>query len=298
MSHKIAHSVCLPAVRLTGPARFVPPPGTCDAHVHVFGDPERYPYTAERSFTPSPGQTHAALNMLHETLGIARSVIVQSGIQEPAVMLEALRAQPARLRGIAVLKGDVTDATLQEMHEAGVRGMRVNLFQRGGAQVYRGGAGFADLEAIAPRVKKFGWHIQAWLDADHLGHWAPQLLGLGLDVVVDHMGRITTDRGLDSPGFQHLCILLRTGRVWCKLSGADRISVGEEPYIDAVPYARALLEANREQVVWGTDWPHVNYFDKPVPSDTGLMDLLPAMAPDAPDRQRLLVDNPQRLYGF
>lgn len=290
--------VCLPTVPLAGPAAFVPPPNACDAHVHVFGDPDRYPYGAERSFTPSPGQTLAALDALHQTLGFARSVIVQSGIQGPAVMLDALRAEPERLRGVAVLKGDVTDGMLQELHEAGVRGMRVNLFHRGGAQVYRGGAGFADLEAIAPRVKRFGWHIQAWLDADHLSHWAPLLLGLGLEVVVDHMGRITTDRGVDSPGFEHLCALLRTGRVWCKVSGADRISVGNEPYNDAVPYARALLDANRDQVVWGTDWPHVNYYDKSVPSDNGLVDLLPSMAPDASDRDRLLVDNPRRLYDF
>ena len=293
-----AGPLCLPALPLTGRAAFVPPPDACDAHVHVFGDPDRYPYGAERSFTPPPGQGLAALDALHGALGFARSVIVQSGIQGPAVMLDALRAEPDRLRGVAVLKGDVSDAVLQELHEAGVRGVRVNLFQRGGSQVYRGGTSFADLEAIAPRVKQYGWHIQAWLDADHLEQWAPRLLGLGLDIVVDHMGRITTDRGVDSPGFQHLCTLLRTGRVWCKLSGADRISVAGAPYIDAVPYARALLDANRDQVVWGTDWPHVNYFDRPVPSDTGLVDLLPAMAPDASDQHRLLVDNPGRLYGF
>jgi len=290
--------VCLPTVPTTAPAGFVPPPDACDAHVHVFGDPACYPYAAERSFTPSPGQTLAALDDLHRTLGFARSVIVQSGVQSPAVMLDALRAEPDRLRGIAVLKGDVSDAELRELHEAGVRGVRVNLFQRGGVQVYRGGTGFADLEAIAPRVKRFGWHIQAWLDADHLAHWAPQLLGFGLDVVLDHMGRITTDRRVGSPGFQHLCTLLREGRVWCKLSGADRISVAGAPYQDAVPYAHALLQANPGRVVWGTDWPHVNYYDRPVPSDTGLVELLPLIAPDQTDRQRLLVDNPGQLYGY
>lgn len=288
----------MPALPLTGPAQFVPPAGACDAHVHVYGDPSRYPYLAERSFTPPLGQTLQALDALHQTLGFARSVIVQSGSQGPAVMLDALRAEPARLRGVAVLKGDVGDAELQALHEAGVRGMRVNLFQRGGVQVYRGGAGLADLEAIAPRVRRFGWHVQAWLDADHLVHWAPRLLGLGLEVVVDHMGRITTDRGVDSPGFDHLCSLLRAGRVWCKLSGADRISVAGRPYADAVPYARALLAANRDRVVWGTDWPHVNYFDDTVPADTDLVDLLPQIAADAADRQRLLVDNPQALYDF
>ncbi len=293
-----AERVCLPAHVPSGPARFQPPANACDAHVHVYGDPARYPMLGERSFTPPPGQGLAALDRLHRALGFARSVVVQSSGQGADILLDTLRAQPARLRGVAVLKGDVTDRLLAELHEAGVRGMRVNLFQRGGQNVYRGGAGFADLEAIAPRVKRYGWHVQAWLDANDLPHWAPSLLGLGLDIVVDHMGRITTDRGVDSPGFAHLCGLLRDGRVWCKLSGADRISVAGPPYADAIPYARALLAANRDRVVWGTDWPHVNYFEGPVPVDSELVDLLPEIAPDAADQQRLLVDNPTELYGF
>lgn len=290
--------VCRAAQPATGPAGFTPPPHTCDSHVHVFGDLARHPLMEERSFTPPPGQGLADLLRLHDTLGIARSVLVQTGVQGPDVMLEALRQAPQRLRGIAVLKADATDRRLAELDEAGVRGLRVNLFQRGGHQVYRGGATFADIEALAPRVRPFGWHVQAWLDAEDLPDWAPRLLGLGLEVVVDHMGRITTDRGIHSRGFDALCELLRTGRAWCKLSGADRISVAGSPYEDAIPYAQALIAANRDRVVWGTDWPHVNYFDTPVPHDATLLDLLPRYAPDAADRERLLVVNPQRLYRF
>jgi predicted TIM-barrel fold metal-dependent hydrolase len=290
--------LCRPPQDVTGPASFTPPPGACDAHVHVFADPGRHPYEAERSFTPPPGLSLAALDRLHQRLGFAKSVIVQTGIQSPEVMLEALRAEPARLRGVAVLKGDTTDRRLAELNEAGVRGVRINLFQRAGVHVYRGGARFDDLEALAPRIKRYGWHVQAWLDAEDLPHWAPRLLAFGLDIVVDHMGRITTDRGVDSPGFAYLCELLRGGRVWCKLSGADRISIAGAPFMDAIPYARALLNANARRVVWGTDWPHVNYFDLPVPTDTGLVDLIPAFAADARDRERLLVANPAELYGF
>jgi 2-pyrone-4,6-dicarboxylate lactonase len=290
--------LCLPPEEVNGPASFTPPPGACDAHVHVFADPARHPYEAERSFTPPPGLSLAALDSLHQRLGFAKSVIVQTGIQSPEVMLEALRAEPDRLRGVAVLKGDTTDRRLSELHEAGVRGIRINLFQRAGVHVYRGGARFDDLEALAPRIKRFGWHVQAWLDAEDLPQLAPKLLAFGLDIVVDHMGRITTDRGVDSPGFAYLCELLRGGRVWCKLSGADRISVAGAPFTDAVPYARALLSANADRVVWGTDWPHVNYFDRPVPKDPALVELIPAFAADAQDRERLLVANPAELYGF
>jgi 2-pyrone-4,6-dicarboxylate lactonase len=290
--------LCRPPQDVTGPASFTPPPGACDAHVHVFADPGRHPYEAERSFTPPPGLSLAALDRLHQRLGFAKSVIVQTGIQNPEVMLEALRAEPDRLRGVAVLKGDTTDRRLAELNEAGVRGVRINLFQRAGVHVYRGGARFDDLEALAPRIKRYGWHVQAWLDAEDLPHWAPKLLAFGLEIVVDHMGRITTDRGVGSPGFAYLCELLRGGRVWCKLSGADRISIAGAPFTDAIPYAQALLSANARRVVWGTDWPHVNYFDLPVPTDTALVDLLPAFAADARDRERLLVANPAELYGF
>jgi predicted TIM-barrel fold metal-dependent hydrolase len=290
--------LCRPPQDVTGPASFTPPPGACDAHVHVFADPGRHPYEAERSFTPPPGLSLAALDRLHRRLGFAKSVIVQTGIQSPEVMLEALRAEPARLRGVAVLKGDTTDRRLAELNEAGVRGVRINLFQRAGFHVYRGGARFDDLEALAPRIKRYGWHVQAWLDAEDLPHWAPKLLAFGLEIVVDHMGRITTDRGVGSPGFAYLCELLRGGRVWCKLSGADRISIAGAPFTDAIPYAQALLSANARRVVWGTDWPHVNYFDLPAPTDTALVDLLPAFAADARDRERLLVANPAELYGF
>ena len=112
------------------------------------------------------------------------------------------------------------------------------------------------------------------------------------------MGRITTDRGTDSRGFVALCEMLRTERAWCKLSCADRISVAGAPYHDAIPYAQALIAANSSRVVWGTDWPHVNYFEKPVPGDAALLDLLPLYATDPADRERLLVTNPQRLYRF
>lgn len=293
-----AMQTCLPPVDVSGPAKFMPPPGACDAHVHIFADPVRHPYAEERSFTPPPGLSLDALRHLHHTLGFDKSVIVQTGIQSPDGLLEALQAEPTRLRGVAVLKGDTSDRRLAELDEAGVCGIRINLFRRAGVQVYRGGAGFADLEALAPRIKRFGWHLQAWLDAEDLPHWAPLLTGFGLDIVVDHMGRITTDRGVDSPGFAYLCNLLRSGTVWCKLSGADRISVSGPPYNDAIPYARALLEANPRRVVWGSDWPHVNYSSKPVPDDTRLVDLIPSFAPGEADRERLLVSNPRELYRF
>ena len=290
---------CLPPLAAPSKPRFVPPPLACDSHIHLFGDSAIHKLDPDRSYTP-PLATMADADRLHSHLGFARCVIVHGSAYgaNHAVMLEALRAQPQRFRGVAVLRADTPNAMIKDLHEAGTRGFRVNLFQRHGKKVYRGGAGLEDAEALAPKVRDLGWHVQAWLDAEDLPELAPRLFALGLDVVVDHMGRITTDRGIQSPGFSYLRKQLAAGKVWCKLSGADRITVAGPPYEDAVLYGRALMQANPDRVVWGTDWPHVNYFDGTIPDDGVLTDLIPRYAPSAAEQKRLLVENPAELYGF
>lgn len=291
---------CQPPVSEPSVSRFSPPPCACDSHLHLFSDPATHPFRSERSYTPPPAPLEM-LNGLHKKLGFERAVVVHASAygDDFSVMVDALRSDPSRFRGVAVVHQNVPSRQIDELHEAGVRGIRINLFQRQGKQVYRGGATFEDVSVLVPKLRQLGWHVQAWLDAEDLPAWSPRLLGLGLEVVIDHMGRITTDRGVHSQGFAHLCELVAAGKVWCKLSGADRISVNGSPFDDAVPYGKALVDANPHRVVWGTDWPHVNYFDaSAVPDDGTLEDLIPRYAPD-PEHQRLmLVENPARLYGF
>ncbi|MBV8271953.1 MAG: amidohydrolase family protein, partial [Cupriavidus sp.] len=202
-------------------------------------------------------------------------------------------------RGIAVPASDIGETQLDAWHEAGVRGVRFNLYRMDGHAVYRNGVGIDVLEALAPRLKARGWHAQIWIHAPDLVELGPRLTALGLPLVIDHMGRMSTARGVQDPGFQALCALLAEGVAWTKISGADRLQPAGAPYLDVDPFAAALLAANPEQVVWGSDWPHINYFDAAqMPDDGVLFNLLVRWLPDQASRERVLVANPARLYDF
>ncbi|MFZ2737232.1 MAG: amidohydrolase family protein [Burkholderiaceae bacterium] len=289
----------LPLLHRT-PLQFQAPSGACDSHAHVFGPFARHPLAEDRSYTPAEFDGAAFIAHLDQ-LGLTRGVLVTgsaSGTDNGSV-LEALKLYPDRLRGVAVATDAVTDAELDRWHAAGVRGVRANLYQLDGHAVYRNGVGLEVLEALAPRLTARGWHAQIWVHAPDLPTLSPRLRQLGVPLVIDHMGRMATPRGVQDPGFQHLCALLADGIAWTKISGADRNTSMGTPYSDVDPFAAALLAANPQQVVWGTDWPHINYFDAVrVPDDGDLMNLLARWLPDPAQRQQVLVDNPARLYDF
>jgi predicted TIM-barrel fold metal-dependent hydrolase len=165
--------------------------------------------------------------------------------------------------------------------------------------MYRNGVGLEVLKKLAPKFAERGWHAQIWAHAPDLPELAPQLLHLGLPLVIDHMGRMNTSHGINHPGFQFLCRLLAEGKGWVKISGADRIGDVSNGYVDVDPFAKLLLAANPENVVWGTDWPHINYFDSAlVPDDGNLVNLLSRWIDQPQDLERVLVANPARLYDF
>ncbi|KAF1050061.1 amidohydrolase family protein [Xylophilus sp.] len=291
---------CLPPHSAHAPVGFALPPGACDSHAHVFGPYARFPLARDRSYTPDEAPVDAFLRHL-DRFGIARGVLVTASASgtDNGVVLDALQRHPDRLRGVAVPSPATTDDELDRWHDAGVRGVRVNLFQREGHAVYRNGVGIEVLEALAPRLARRGWHAQIWIHAPDLPALSDRLLRLELPLVVDHMGRMATARGVDDPGFRHLCRLLERGEAWTKISGADRNTAGGQDYADVDPFARALLRANPARVVWGSDWPHINYYDAAqVPDDGALLTLLARWLPEPADRQRVLVDNPAALYGF
>lgn len=293
---------CLPVLETLTPPAFKAPAGACDSHAHVFGPYPRFPLAEDRSYTPAEYPAAAFIAHLDQ-LGLERGVLVTASASGTgvgnAVVIDALRQYPTRLRGVAVPAADTTDAELDAWHDAGVRGARFNLYQVDGHAVYRNGAGIEVLEAIAPRMRERGWHAQIWIHAPDLVELAPRLKALGIPLVVDHMGRMSTARGVNDPGFQMLCRLLADGSAWTKISGADRTNPGGAPYAAVDPFATALLHANPDQVVWGSDWPHINYFDPALMPDDGvLFNLLARWLPDAALRERVLVTNPARLYGF
>ncbi|HXQ51419.1 MAG TPA: amidohydrolase family protein [Stellaceae bacterium] len=260
--------------------KFAPPPGACDTHCHVYGPGTRLvDCTAERLFA------------LHRHLGIERAVIVQADRTLRAATLAAMAAGGGRYRGVALVDDNDMDKDLEALHRAGVRGVRFTFVSHLG-----GAPDLVMVRRTLLRIKPLGWHVTFLIDP------ADMLINLGLlqaitiPCIIDHMARVKADEGLNQAGFKALLDLVRRDNFWAKLSGPDRISEAGPPFHDAVPYARALIDAAPDRVIWGTDWPHPNNrFD---PDDGDLVDLLPLIAPDAAARRKLLVDNPARLYGF
>jgi predicted TIM-barrel fold metal-dependent hydrolase len=274
-----------------GKPRLAIPLGSSDCHAHIFGSQDRYPYTPNRSYTPPEASIDAYRRML-AALGFARAVIVQPSVYgtDNRCTRDAVVASGGRWRGVAVVEPGVSDALLAELHAAGFRGVRINLLFKGGLQLDA-------LERIARAIQPLGWHVQLLLDGRDLPELAERLQRLPVDFVVDHMGHMPASLGVAHAGFQTLLQLLRGGRCWVKLSGAYRVSSKPQPYEDAVPFARALVETAPDKLVFGTDWPHPS-ISVPMPQDANLLDLLPIWAPDEATRRRILVENPARLYDF
>ena len=230
---------------------------------------------------------------LLDTLGLDRGVIVQPSVYgtDNRATLDALRSEPDRLRGVAVVDADVGDDDLQEMHRLGVRGLRFNL-------MFRGGVGFELAGRLAERIGPMGWHLQFLLDISEFDGFAARLEQLPVDSVIDHMGHMPAEKGVEHPAFKDLLALLREGRTWVKLSGAYRLSGQDHPpFDDVMPMARALIETRPDRLVWGTDWPHPAV-TRPMPNDGPLLDLLAEWAPDPGTRHRILCENPAALYDF
>ncbi len=274
--------------------------GSCDSHVHVYGPEERFPILANTNYMPPERSTVEDLLAVMYGYGIARAVIVHALPAGPdnACTYDALRRFPDRLRAVGLLDTEVSDQRLDELTDAGFRGVRINLLKQGGKKLYRGGMTLDDLRALAPRLSERGWHAQIWAAGADLPELSKEIETLPLDFVVDHMGRSLAADGVSAPGFQHLLRLLDTGRYWCKISGADRNTSSGAPFADIAPFQEALVAANPERIVWGTDWPHVNHSPATMPKTDDLVALFLATVSDAGARRRILVDNPATLYGF
>lgn len=279
-----------PAPDPHGPTRYAVPPGAVDCHAHVIGVPPAYPFVPQRSYTPPEATAEQYLAMLDGT-GMTYGVLVQVSVHgvDNRLMLNVLRANRQRLRGIAVIPLGLADRELAAMKEAGVVGLRLNV-------LYGGGIGFDALGSYAALAREMGWHLQFLVDAADLTSIAPQLGQLPVPYVIDHWGHFPVSRGLEDPGFQTMLALLRDGG-WVKLSGAYRNSVSGPPYADTIPFARRIHEAAPDRCVWGSDWPNVANWG-PMMNIGELLDLMADWVPDPVARDRVFTANAQRLYGF
>jgi 2-pyrone-4,6-dicarboxylate lactonase len=272
---------------------FAPPPGAVDAHCHVFGPADVFPYAPERKYTPCDAPKEK-LFALRDFLGFSRNVIVQATCHgaDNRALVDALKASNGLARGIATVKASVSDAELKALDEAGVRGVRFNFVKRLVDATPR-----ETYVSIAERIAKLGWHIVVYFEAHELADLIPFLNALPTTIVVDHMGRPDLAKGVDHPDFRRFIDLMAANpKIWSKVTCPERLSVSGPPnYDDFVPFGRALVKAFPDRVLWGTDWPHPNMTTH-MPDDGDLVNMIPRIAPTSDERQALLVDNPMRLY--
>ncbi len=270
--------------------KYVPPPGACDAHCHVFGPGERFPYAPGRSYTP-PDAPKERLAALHRHLGFSRAVLVQASCHgaDNSAMLDAIAASNGAWRGVAMVGKDVTDNELEQLHAGGVRGTRFNFVAHLG-----GAPDLAVVRSVVARIAPLGWHLQLHLDAEDILTYREFLDQLAVPFIIDHMGRVEASHGLGQKPFRLLLELLKNELAWVKVSGPERISSSGRPFQDAIPFARTLIEAAPDRVLWGTDFPHPNV--KEMPNDGELVDLFATFCSDDALRRKVLIDNPSRLY--
>jgi 2-pyrone-4,6-dicarboxylate lactonase len=273
--------------------RFIPPPGAVDAHCHVFGPGDVFPYAPGRKYTPCDG-SKADLFQLRDFLGFERNVIVQATCHgaDNRALLDAIAHSEGRARGVATVKRDVTTDELKRLHAGGVRGVRFNFVKRLVDRLPH-----EELKEIAGRIAPLGWHIVIYFEAAELAELGAFFLDLPAPLVVDHMGTPEVADGVDGPLFNRFMDFMGArDDIWCKTTCPERLSREGPPfYSDVVPFGRRVIEAFPDRVLWGTDWPHPNMKGH-TPDEGQLVDFIPRIAPTAELQRKLLVDNPMRLY--
>jgi 2-pyrone-4,6-dicarboxylate lactonase len=269
------------------------PRHACDAHCHIFGPAAIFPYAPDRTYTP-PDAPKQSLAALQSVLGIERAVLVQASCHgtDNRAMLDAIKTSDGRYRGVAIVDASFTETDYAALHDAGIRGVRFNFVEHLG--------GKPDLDVfhhVVQRIRPLGWHLVVHLDAADIPEVSTLLRPLSVPFVIDHMGRVKADGGLEQRPFRALLDLMKLDTCWVKVCGAERVSTAGPPFLDAVPFAKAIVNAAPERVLWGTDWPHPNV-GRFMPNDGDLVDLVCEIAPDEVQREKLLVQNPANLYGW
>jgi len=280
--------------------RFQLPPGSVDAHCHVFGPGDAFPFAPERKYTPCDASKEQ-LFALRDHLGFARNVIVQATCHgaDNRAMTDACHAADGRARGVGTVGRDVSDTDLELLHASGVRGVRFNFVKRLVDAAPRDA-----LAEVARRIAPLGWHVVIYFEAPDLAELRDFFASLPTTLVVDHMGRPDVGKPVDGPEFGFFIEFMRDSpNVWSKVSCPERLSLSGPPalngeqaaYCDVVPFARRIVEEFPDRVLWGTDWPHPNLKDH-MPDDGLLVDFIPHIAVSPELQRKLLVDNPMRLY--
>jgi predicted TIM-barrel fold metal-dependent hydrolase len=280
---------------------FTPPANSCDTHFHVFGPPETFPFLSTHEYTPPAAPLEHYLKMT-AVIGMERAVVVQPSVHglDNSATLDAIARSHGRFRGVGRIDDKTTKDELQRLHDGGIRGVRFNLLDRP-----RGNVKLDVLDRCVERAIELGWSVDLHIDMKNLLDQEKRIRAMPVPVVIDHIARVKPAEGLQQAGFQLLLDLLSLNHVWVKVSGADKICNTQVhtyfglPFVEVIPFARAVIAAAPNRIIWGTDWPHSNNFAPGhTPNDGDLLYLLAAFAPDEQTRKKILVENPVTLYGF
>ena len=290
------------------PVSFKVPAGACDCHVHIVGDPKRFPMSASRTYTPETAAV-SKLQAVHRALHVTRTVVVQISIYgaDNRCLLEAMKQLGPGARGVAVIDDTTPESDLDAMHKAGVCGARLIFFQSS----LEAPANLAEMrqrfQNTVERVKKRNWLVQIYARPVVIDGLSEQIMAAPAPVVLDHFAGVEASLGVGQRGFDSILKLVKAGKAYVKISAPYRSSTQAPGFPDIAPFAKALITANPERILWGSDWPHVDSAPVPgrkptdlvpgLPIDDGqIFNLLPTWAPDADTRQMILVENPGRLY--
>jgi 2-pyrone-4,6-dicarboxylate lactonase len=292
--------------RIAGPVanpkapRIKPPPGSWDTHAHIFGPSDKFPYTEGRGYTPPDAPVENFIALL-DRLGMARGMAVQGNAHgyDNRVLLDALTRFPDRLRGVAITDTRIAPSTLRDWHALGMRGLRFHLFSDAGKPGYVRGVGLEVFEVFRKTMAELGWVMQIFCDWRLMESLSPTLREVSrqMPVIIDHMLHMPAERGIGDPNFQALLRLVGDGDVHVKVSAPYRMSAQFPDYENARPFHDALVAANPERLMWGSDWPHPSTAAEVMPDDGHLLDLFMEWTPREATRRRILVETPERLFG-
>ncbi|GAB2909413.1 amidohydrolase family protein [Paralcaligenes sp. KSB-10] len=282
-----------PPLEQIAPVRHRFPAHACDSHCHIFGPSAVFPFAEKRPYTP-PDAPFEKLQAMHDKLGISRTVLVQAACHgyDMSAVLDAIARSRGQCRGVALLAPDVSAGEIKRLHEGGIRGARFHFMS------HLAGSTREEVEHIAGLIAPHGWHICVHGDEASVISVLPWFTSLNVPFVIDHMARVSADKGVENPNFQALLDLKSHPGAWVKISGIDRVSSsGKRPFADGRPLMRALIEHMPNRLLWGTDWPHPRV-QGDMPDDGDSANTLLDLCPDPAVLEQILVANPQVLYGF
>ncbi|MPZ54503.1 MAG: amidohydrolase family protein [Acidimicrobiia bacterium] len=283
---------CLPPERATRRSRLDLPPGAVDCHTHIFDS--RYPLSPNRGYTP-PDSTLVDMLKMHSQIGIERVVFTQPSIYgiDNSAILDGMAELSDNARAIVALDMNSTDEELARLDGLGVRGVRLNLDNKGGMPVP-----LERVPELADRIGELGWHLEFLFGGDDIHELMSLFRSLSVPISIGHFGYMDATGGVDQAPFQALLELVSEGNTWVKLSAPNRLGVGDlPPWDEVIPLAHALIETRPDRMLWASDWPHPNKFEVQ-PNDADLIEQLELWAPDPEMRRKILVDNPNVLYRF